>query len=110
MENLLISLPCGFETTYGTLQNDEKNFRCMMCREEDLNVDDILNRPGNQLRIKQKEIEIEFENLKKMDIKISSIKKDPHFYVDKCFEQILNELDLRRETLKTEFEQKLNDY
>ena len=45
-----------------------------------------------------------------MGKQISSIKQDPEFYVEKSFERIFNELDLRKEILKKEFEHKLDEY
>ena len=77
MDDALITLPCGFVTTYGSLKNAEKVIRCMMCEDEDINVEEILNRPGNRLRVKEEEIKIEIENLKKMSNRISMLKKDP---------------------------------
>ena len=54
MDQIIINLPCGFETTYGTLQTGEKKIRCMMCEDEDLIVESVLNLPANRLRLKQK--------------------------------------------------------
>ena len=57
MDEVTINLPCGFETTFGKLKNCDNIIRCMMCEEEELNVDSVLNLPANQVRLKEKKIE-----------------------------------------------------
>ena len=110
MDQVKITLPCGFETTYDTLQIGEKVIRCILCNSEDLIVEDILNRPENRLRLKQKQFELESENLKKLQSKLLTVKKDPRVYVEKSFETILNDLDVRREEVKKDFEKKVDKY
>ncbi|CAF0778927.1 unnamed protein product [Brachionus calyciflorus] len=110
MDQVKINLPCGFETTYGKLRNCEKVVRCMMCEEEDLNIDSVLKLPANQVRLKEKQIELELVKLEKLENEIQTIGKDPHFHVEKSYEQIFNQMDLRREKLKIEFEKKLDEY
>ena len=102
MDEVIINLPCGFETTYGSLRTGEPVKRCLMCDEEDLVVEDILRKPRNRMRLKERELEIEIENLRKLNQKLSTVKQS--------YEQIFNELDLRREEVKREFEKKLDNY
>ena len=45
-----------------------------------------------------------------MNDKLSTIKKDPRFCVEKSFERIFNDLDLRREELKKAFEKQIDDH
>ncbi|CAF0825547.1 unnamed protein product [Brachionus calyciflorus] len=111
MDQVKITLPCGFETTYRALNfGGEKVKKCIMCEQEDLIVDSVLNLPANRLRLKEKEIELELEKLKKLQNEISSVKQDPHFYFEKSYERILIELDIRKEVVKRKFEKKLDDY
>ena len=66
MNEMIVNLPCGFDTTYGELVKGEKKKKCMMCEEEDLDIQSVLNLPANRLRLKQKQIELEIENLKNL--------------------------------------------
>ncbi|CAF0878064.1 unnamed protein product [Brachionus calyciflorus] len=110
MDDVIISLPCGFDTTFKNLKNCENLIRCMMCGNEDLNIEDILSRPGNRLRLKEKKLEIENENFKKLRNELDLVKKDAQFYVRQSFERIFNDLDIRREIVKKDFENMLYDY
>ena len=110
MDQVRIILPCGYETTYGSLQNVDNVIRCMICDDEDLNVKEILNRPRNRLRLKKKELQLTEEKFRLLSEQLDAAKQDPHFCVEKSFERIYNVLDIRREELKIEFEQKLDNY
>ena len=81
-----------------------------MCDEEDLDLDDLLNRPGNRYRLKEKEVELEIEALRNLNEKLLSMKQDPHFHVEKSFERIFNQLELRRVEVKQTFETQINEY
>ena len=110
MNEVKIYLPCGFDTTFGSLNNGEKVIRCMMCKKEDLNVEEILNKPGNRLRLKEKQLELETEKLEMLKEINSLFEKNPKFYLEQGFEQTLNEINLIREQVKIEFENKLENY
>ena len=75
-----------------------------------MNVDEILDRPQNRLRLKQKEIELANEKFRQFSKKLNNSKQDPKFYVEKSFERIYNDLDIRREELKIELEKIVDDY
>lgn len=110
MDETVINLPCGLEITYGNFKKRQKTSRCIMCDQEDLNVDEVLSRPGNRLKLKEKELEIETENLQNLCYKYFLIKQNPRVYFEKSFERNLNELNVRKEELKKEFEKQINDY
>ncbi|CAF0883492.1 unnamed protein product [Brachionus calyciflorus] len=107
MDQLKINLPCGFETTYGCLKKiDEKKMKCTMCEKEHLIVESVLNLPANKLRLKEKQIELETVKLKNLEDEVSTIRKEPRLCVEKSFERVLNDLELR----KKDFEKMLNDH
>ncbi|CAF1048857.1 unnamed protein product [Brachionus calyciflorus] len=110
MDEVRLILPCGFENTYGSLRNGENVKRCMMCEDEDLIVQDILNKPRNRLRLKERELEIEIENMRKLNEKISSAKQNPSQYVEKSYERIFNQLELRKDEVKRELNKEIDDY
>lgn len=110
MDTVQIILPCGFEIDYGCLKNCDQVIRCMMCDEENLVIHEILNRPRNRLRLKEKYLELKTQTLHEMRNKLSNIKQDPRFYVEKSFERVFNELDLRREEFKKKIEKKIDDH
>ena len=68
-----------------------------MCDEEYLDVESVLNLPANRFRLKEKQTEQEIENLKILSDKLNTLKQDSHFYFEKSFERIFNDLDLRWE-------------
>ncbi|CAF0996197.1 unnamed protein product [Brachionus calyciflorus] len=59
---------------------------------------------------KQQEFENKITKLKSLNRKVLNIKRDAQFWVEKSFEKILSELDLKREEIKREFEAKLDAY
>ena len=81
-----------------------------MCDEEDLDLDDLLNRPGNRYRLKEKELESKIENLRYLNHKYIAISQEPYFHAEKSFERILNELETRREEMRRNFDKQLNEY
>ena len=50
MDDTVISLPCGLDITYVNFKKRQKTTRCILCGKEDVNINDIVNRPGNRLR------------------------------------------------------------
>ncbi|CAF0778945.1 unnamed protein product [Brachionus calyciflorus] len=110
MDKVIISLPCGFDTTYGNLKKCLKIHRCIVCDEEDVNIDNLLSRPINLYKLKEKELESEIENFRNLNDKLVSMKHDPNFHVEKSFERILNQLELRRAEVKKCFEAQINKY
>ena len=71
MDKVKITLPCGFEITYERLKTGQNVIRCKMCDKEDMVVEDVLNQPANDLRLKTKKLELNVENLKKLKFELS---------------------------------------
>ena len=74
MNQVKINLACGFEKTFGRLKSVEKKIKCAICEDEELIVESVLNLPANRLSLKEKEIELDFEYLNKLESEISTIK------------------------------------
>ena len=55
MDDIVISLPCGLDKIYGNLKKRKKPM-CLCC-DEDCYIGDVINRPGNCLRLKEKQVE-----------------------------------------------------
>ena len=110
MDQTIFSFQCGSQTTYGDLKKCQKISCCIMCDKEDLDVNNFLNRPENRFILKEKELELEIENLRLLNQKLFTIKQDPRFYVEKSFDRIFNELELRKEEVKKSFDTQINEY
>ena len=88
MDQVQITIPCDFETTYASLQTGSHIMRCMMCDEEHIYIRDVLNWSCNSLRLREKHLELKIHKLQEMYDKFSTIKQDPSFCVEKSFERI----------------------
>ena len=58
MDQVQITLPCGFRTTYASLQTGSHIIGCMKCDEEHIYIRDVLNRPRNSLILREKHLTI----------------------------------------------------
>ncbi|CAF1067301.1 unnamed protein product [Brachionus calyciflorus] len=107
MDNLEIILPsCGFMTFYHNIKDQPDTFKCLICDDHEINKDECLNIKRNKIIILKKKIELQIEKFNYKNQNLSIMSMNPSHYIEKSFEVITNELDLRREKLK----QEIDDY
>ncbi|CAF1080092.1 unnamed protein product [Brachionus calyciflorus] len=104
MDNLEMFLPCGFLVSYKDLNNQTENFVCIICKDHILNKAECLNIKSNNLKIKEKKVEISCENLLNLSKQINLIIQDPTKAIKESFSSVKNQLDLKRETLKKQID------
>lgn len=107
MDDLDIILTCGFTTKYKHLKDKSGFMKCSFCQTNHLNLEQCLNLPKNQLEIKRKQLQIETE---KLNHDLNAYKNDPMYFIESSLEKIKLEIDLRREEIKLNFNNKLDKY
>ncbi|CAF0708938.1 unnamed protein product [Brachionus calyciflorus] len=108
MDDLEILLkPCLLPVKYVKLNNLTGNIDCIVCGTHKINVEDCLNSGINKLAITQQQIEINLSKINQM--KLDSFNDYDTRVID-SFDTIKNTIDLRREMLKKEITNKIDDY
>lgn len=110
MNDLIITLPCGFTIKYNEIFNEKEKFTCPFCKNHLVITQECLNLPKNKLLINEKKFELKkkyFTNC----IHSHQVKNiDPKSAIDNTYKNLENQIDLRREQIKLIMEQKIDDY
>lgn len=110
LNELKIILPCGFDVEFGKKYFKEANFNCPICENHKISSEDCLNMTRNKLVLNKKLFELKkmiFEQLLK---KFEVIKLDPKHFIELSHDKSINAADLRREEIKSMFNQQVDDY
>ncbi|CAF1104301.1 unnamed protein product [Brachionus calyciflorus] len=102
-ELYLITLPCGYIVCYDHLKTLPNLVDCFMCKEHIIDLNHCLNMKKNRDKIEEVKRLVKLTNLKQKLDKINSVKNDPKYFLDECFSNLTNKIDLRREQIKLEF-------
>ncbi|RNA02189.1 ubiquitin carboxyl-terminal hydrolase 7-like, partial [Brachionus plicatilis] len=112
MEDLEITLPCGFVTKFKeiNLMMDMDKFPCPVCKTHFVKTDQCMNMTRNKLVMNKAKMLMDqkslFESIKNLKV----FEDDPKFYIDESFDEIKNQIDLRREEIKLMFNEKVDIY
>ncbi|CAF0756283.1 unnamed protein product [Brachionus calyciflorus] len=102
-EIYLITLPCGYIVCCDHLKTFPNLVECFMCKEHIIDLNHCLNMKKNRDKIDEINRMAKLTNLKQKLDKINSVKNDPKYFIDECFSNLTNKIDLRREQIKLEF-------
>ncbi|CAF0762786.1 unnamed protein product [Brachionus calyciflorus] len=110
MDDVKIILPCGFSTLYKVFIEKSPDEDCFVCGLHKLNIQECLKMPFNELNLKQKELDIEINQLINSKFKLEEFKLDPDYYISLNLDKVKNELSLRREQLKLSITCQIDHY
>lgn len=110
MDDLDIILPCGFSRKFKEIFNTRDKLKCRDCKSHDITQEDCLNIARNKLIINQRILELKLKKFADCVEKINYFKTDPKHYVDESYTKIKNIISLRREEIKLNFNQKIDEY
>lgn len=108
MEDLEISLPCGFTIGLKEFKNNEEKFNCPVCKTHEICLRECMEITRNKLIFGQAELKIEEANLAACSKELEIYKNDPIFYIDESLAKAKNKLDLRREELKLKMNKEID--
>lgn len=109
MDDLVVILPCGFETKYKEIVYDHR-FPCPVCKSHPITTDECLKMTRNELEINRAKLYLDKENLVEAMENFQVFKNDPKSFIDENYDQLKNEIDLRREEVKVIVNKKIDDY
>ncbi|CAF1015203.1 unnamed protein product [Brachionus calyciflorus] len=107
MDDVICSLPCGFPTTYKILKNHQDGEKCWACMSHELKIDDCLKMPFNQMNLKRKQFDTDIEIFTKRKKYFDST--EPDKFIDENVKKLKNDLDTRRDELKSSLIKKIDD-
>ena len=110
MDDLLVTLPCGFKSKYHEIVGIEDKFVCPVCKCHIISTDECLNMTRNKLTINQTKFDLKQQSLLEKLKKLEYFKIDPSFHIDENYSQLINQIDLRREEIKILINKKIDDY
>ncbi|RNA28815.1 Y-box factor -like protein [Brachionus plicatilis] len=110
MENINISLPCGFSAKYKDIFYNSDKFSCPVCKSNDITSQECLNMAKKKLLIHDINLDLK-KNIFTQCLKNFEIcKTDPKSFIDESYENLKNQLDIRREEIKLIVDKKIDDY
>ncbi|CAF0850629.1 unnamed protein product [Brachionus calyciflorus] len=107
MDDVVCILPCGFPTTYKILKNHQDGEKCWACMSHELKIDDCLKMPFNQMSLKRKQFDTDIEIFTKR--KKYFVSTEPDKFIDENIKKLKNDLDTRRDELKSSLIKKIDD-
>lgn len=110
-EILSITLPCGYLICRKHIDLKQAIIECLVCKDHGINIQDCLtkirkNKEKNDFylyHIKLEEIKAEFEEFKR-------IEDDPSDRYFQCYDHIMRVLDVRRNDVKQDINEKIDKY
>lgn len=110
MDNLLITLPCGFRTKYNANFRRKDKFKCPVCKNHLTSAEECFKMTRNKLAINQHLLDLKSIDLSDNFKHLEMINKDPSFYIDESFSELKNQIDVRREEIKLFIINQIDDY
>ncbi|RNA39254.1 ubiquitin carboxyl-terminal hydrolase 7 isoform X1 [Brachionus plicatilis] len=104
MNEVDIILTCGFSSKFKDIAYINDNFTCPVCKSHEISLDECLNMNRNKLVLLQKSVQTKMDGFFERTKNAQLYKNNTEYHMDKCYEKLKNEIDVRREELK-EFEQ-----
>lgn len=110
MDDLLITLPCGFKCNYKEIFDKQDKFSCPVCKSHEISTEECFNMTRNKLKINQTKLDLQQQSLCEKLKNLQHFKIDPSFHIDENYSQLKNQIDLRREEIKILLNKKIDDY
>ncbi|CAF0947649.1 unnamed protein product [Brachionus calyciflorus] len=110
MDDLIIVLPCGFTSLYKYIFNNKSKFPCPVCQTHDITSQECFNMTKNNMAIKEKDFDLKKENFIKCLEKLQVYENDPKNIFNNSYENLQNQIDLRREEIKLILNEKIDNY
>ncbi|RNA14840.1 ubiquitin carboxyl-terminal [Brachionus plicatilis] len=110
MDDLVITLPCGFTSKYKEIFDKEGKFPCPACMSHMISAQCCVNMTKNKLVINQTRLDLKRQDMSERVKTLEDYKTDPSFYIDEYYSELRNQIDLRREEIKLTMNKKIDDY
>lgn len=109
IKDISICLPCGFLVCEKHLRIDFAQVNCFVCENHQINIQECLNMPRNKKKLDKIKLNKEKSELDAKIEKFKQIKLDPVQFVNENFQDMLQKIDLKREELKMQIDNRYNE-
>ncbi|RNA43953.1 ubiquitin carboxyl-terminal hydrolase 7 isoform X2 [Brachionus plicatilis] len=110
MDDLSISLPCGFSAKYKDIFYSNGKFPCPICKTHELTSQDCFSMTRNRLLLNEFNIDQKKSSFTQCLKNLEICKNDPKSIIDQSYEFLKNQLDIRREEIKLMVNRKIDGY
>lgn len=110
MNTIEIVLPCGFTTKYINLETSSNEIDCPVCKTHSLNIKEVLNLPNNWIAMREKEYNDTLKIFETLKFDLTTLLNDPKTHLEANYTKLLQDLEMRREEVKTNICSKIDEY
>ncbi|RNA22327.1 hypothetical protein BpHYR1_014753 [Brachionus plicatilis] len=110
MDDISISLPCGFSAKYKDIFYNNDKFPCPVCKIHDLTSQECLNMTKNKIFLNEIKLDQKKNQYEELMKEFENNKYDPKYYIDESFDCLKREVDVRREEIKLMLNIEIDDY
>ncbi|RNA14835.1 hypothetical protein BpHYR1_035793 [Brachionus plicatilis] len=110
MDDLSISLPCGFSAKYKDIFYNCDEFPCPVCKTHALKSKECLTITKNRLVLIEKSFELKKNHYDHLLKEFEKYKNEPKIYLDESFDCFKRKVDHRREEIKVMLNEKIDEY
>ncbi|RNA39253.1 ubiquitin carboxyl-terminal hydrolase 7 isoform X1 [Brachionus plicatilis] len=110
MNEVDIILTCGFSSKFKDIAYINDNFTCPVCKSHEISLDECLNMKRNKLVLLQKSVQTKMDGFSERTKNSQLYKNNIEYHMDKCYEKLKHEIDVRRKEVKLIINQKIDDY
>ncbi|RNA22328.1 ubiquitin carboxyl-terminal hydrolase 7 [Brachionus plicatilis] len=110
MDEISISLPCGFSAKYKDIFYNNDKFPCPVCKIHDLTSQECLNMTKNKIFLNEIKLDQKKNQYEELMKEFENNKYDPKYYIDESFDCLKREVDVRREEIKLMLNKVIDDY
>ncbi|RNA03434.1 ubiquitin carboxyl-terminal hydrolase 7-like isoform X1 [Brachionus plicatilis] len=110
MDDTNIILSCGFTSKFKDIAYNKAKFICPVCQTHYITAEECFYMTRNKLVILKRSVELKKKDFL-IDIKkIEANNENSKYYMDLCYKNLTNKIDIRREELKKEINQKIDEH
>ncbi|RNA43948.1 ubiquitin carboxyl-terminal hydrolase 7 isoform X1 [Brachionus plicatilis] len=110
MDEIQISLPCGFSANYRAILISNGRFPCPVCKKHNITKQECLKMTRNKMLINEFNFNLKKKKYEELMQEFENYKNDPEYYIDESFDSLKREVDLRREEIKVMLNKEIDDY
>lgn len=106
----LLTLPCGFNVCLEHFENYADRFDCFMCHEHKVNKQKCFKMAKNRSKLNEMNYFKQVEKVKQKLEEVKQFQDDEEYFLENIASEIINQIDLRRESIKLEICKELDSY
>ncbi|RNA22728.1 dynein regulator [Brachionus plicatilis] len=110
LKNSFLMLPCGYLVCSEHISDIVQSKWCIVCQSHELDIDKFMSMAMNKMVLNESKLKQKTLELNSSYSLLRSIRTDPQSYMSGHFQNLKNQLDLRRSELKQEITRQIDDH